>query len=154
MADDHDWIVRLREWRAAHEAVHVANAEQLVKDFTELQRRLSDLNHAHEEARRKEGDFASKDEVGVQVDDLVRRLAALQGLVGSTLPRDTFDTAMRQLREDGAKRDDQISGLFTQVQGIAQNTSGNATGSQRVQTLVFALFGAAGIVVGIILALR
>jgi len=125
MGADHDAITRLEQWRVDHEQVHHRDREQLDKDFTEQQRRLDLLNHAHEEARRKEGDFASKDEVGVTQADLVRRID---------------------------KNSTDIASLFLTVQGMAQNTQGTTAGGQRVQTLAFALLGAAITIAAIVVA--
>ena len=85
--NDHDEIVRittrLTDYLRSHDQIHIREREERVAAFAELQRRLDALNHAHEEARRKEADFQSKEaaevkesEMGRRVDGMETRLAA------------------------------------------------------------------------------
>ncbi len=154
---DHDDIVelkvRIEESRQAHAAVHARDHAQLIKDFQEQQRRLDVLNHAHEEARQKEAAFASKAEMKVAVDDLVRRIESLTGTLGITLPRETFDAFQNSHHAESVVRDDRIANLELQVQGLAQNTAGVSAGSQRVTAFVFSFLAAAGVIFGIVIAL-
>lgn len=151
---DHDEIIalkiRIEESRAAHASLHSRDNEQLIKDFVELQRRLDILNHAHEDARKKEVEFATKVELAVTADDIVRRIEAVTATLGITLPRETFDAAQKTYRTEMDKRDEDFRGLFNQVQAIASTGQGDSAGRQRVQLLVFSLVTAAGILYAVL----
>jgi len=67
-------------FRSQEENVKLAlqtQKEESKKDFIELQRRLDQLNHAHEQARDKERDFISREVYEKQVERAVEDMKAL-----------------------------------------------------------------------------
>src|SRR5438552_4097740 len=112
--EDHDLLLdlkaRFEEHRLADINIHITEDKARENAYTELQRRLTDLNHAHEEARRKEINFASKEQVDVLQKDLVRRIET-----------------------DGGD----IDNLKLAVLGNAENIQGNSAGKDQLRVLAY-----------------
>jgi hypothetical protein len=74
---DHERLVRLDTfvsvWVKAHDAAQVEAAREAREKETEVQRRLSELNHAHEQAVEKERDYVRVDTFDVAMRDVRSR---------------------------------------------------------------------------------
>lgn len=61
-----------------HAREHTLNEEQLRKQATEYERRLSDLNHAHAEAQRVLNTYLPRESYDVQHKELILRVEKLE----------------------------------------------------------------------------
>ncbi len=182
--NDHDLLTRLdthvHDHDEAHSAVHTREREERTAAHIELQRRLDILNHAHEDANRKEADFQTKEASDVlwatNNRSLERLAESVQQLSRVSTPREVYEASQRELAQraeavattiqqanylprevfdnyvkDQQARDQRNAEALT---GLAKGGEGEKQGSARVTQLVIALVGIALIVAGLVVGLR
>jgi hypothetical protein len=143
---DHDGIVRLDTIWAAHITEHKFEREQRELAAKELARRLTELNNSAQRAARIENTYVPREVYEASQRELAQRAEAVAAVVSTYLPREVFDAYVKdqQVREQRSAES---------LLSLTRRGEGDTAGSNRVQSLVFALFGVAGVVAAIVFGL-
>lgn len=101
--DDHDRGIRSEERlcqldadKLAHAEIHKLESEALALQAAEYERRLADLNHEAQRIAGRDAIYASREFVDGLVSSLEDKLEQQSGVLGITLPREVFDTFVRE----------------------------------------------------------